>query len=113
MSDPTAEGYVDLREDTAMANNLQQFLANFRKFIILRLADRSASSALTLTLSSAVYNAVTGANSAPASTLTLADLGITSDDLTAKETAAGITTATVYATWLDTYRTAIKWNIAN
>ena len=113
MSDPTAEGYVDLREDTSLTNNLQQFLANFRKFIILRLADRSASSALTLTLSSAVYNAVTGANSAPASTLTLADLGITSDDLTAKETAAGITTATIYATWLDTYRTAIKWNIAN
>lgn len=112
-TDTDAEDYVDLREDTSLTNNLQQFLANFRKFIILRLADRSASSALTLTLSSAVYNAVTGADSAPASTLTLADLGITSDDLTAKETAAGITTATVYATWLDTYRTAIKWNIAN
>ena len=94
-------------------NNLQQFLSNFREFIALRLASRKDTTALTLTLSAAVYNAVTGADSGWASLHTLADLGITTDDLTDLEQELGITTATIYATWLDTYTGAngIHWNI--
>ena len=92
---------------------LQQFLSNFRSFIVLRLANRKTTTALTLTLSAAVYNAVTGANSGWASQHTLADLGITDNDLTDLETELGITSATIYATWLDTYTGAngIHWDI--
>ena len=92
---------------------LQQFLQNFRSFIVLRLANRKTTSALTLTLSAAVYNAVTGANSGWASLHTLAELGITDNDLTDLETELGITSATIYATWLDTYTGAngIHWDI--
>lgn len=85
---------------------LQQFLLNFREFIALRLANRTGTTALTLTLSEAVYTALTSETS------TLADIGITAADLTASETAAGITTDTAYNSWLDTYRAAIKWNFA-
>ena len=94
-------------------NNLQQFLKNFRSFIILRLANRKSTTALTLTLSAAVYNAVTGADSGWASMHTLADLGITDNDLTELETELGITSATIYASWLDTYTGAngIHWDI--
>ena len=94
-------------------NNLQQFLSNFRSFIILRLANRKSTAALTLTLSAAVYNAVTGADSGWASLHTLADLGITDNDLTDLETDLGITSATIYATWLDTFTGAngIHWDI--
>ena len=78
---------------------------------MLRLADRSSSSsALKLTLSAGVYNAVTGAEDGLASTLTLGELGV---ELTEKEIAAGITLDTTYASWLDTYRAAIKWDIAS
>ena len=106
----------DLGEDpTAHPDwtNLQQFLSNFREFIALRLANQKDSTALTLTLSAAVYNAVTGADSGWASLHTLADLGITTDDLTELEQELGITTATIYATWLDTYTGAngIHWNV--
>ena len=98
---------------TALANNLQQFLINFRSFIVLRLANRKTTTALTLTLSANVYNAVTGANSGWASQHTLAELGITDNDLTDLETELGITSATIYATWLDTYTGAngIHWNV--
>ena len=94
-------------------DNLQQFLSNFRSFIVLRLANRKTTTALTLTLSAAVYNAVTGANSGWASQHTLAELGITDNDLTDLETELGITSATIYATWLDTYTGAngIHWNV--
>lgn len=93
--------------------NLQQFLLNFREFIALRLANRKDTTALTLTLSAAVYNAVTGADSGWASLHTLAELGITTDDLTELEQELGITTATLYSTWLDTYTGAngIHWNV--
>ena len=98
---------------TLDSSNLQQFLQNFRSFIVLRLANRKTTTALTLTLSAAVYNAVTGANSGWASQHTLADLGITDNDLTDLETELGITSATIYATWLDTYTGAngIHWDI--
>ena len=91
----------------------QDFLQNFRSFIVLRLANRKSTTALTLTLSANVYNAVTGANSGWASQHTLADLGITDNDLTDLETELGITSATIYATWLDTYTGAngIHWDI--
>lgn len=91
----------------------QQFLQNFRSFIVLRLANRKTTTALTLTLSANVYNAVTGANSGWASQHTLAELGITDNDLTDLETELGITSATIYATWLDTYTGAngIHWDI--
>ena len=107
---------TDLVEDPTAHptwNNLQQFLQNFRSFIVLRLANRKSTTALTLTLSAAVYNAVTGANSGWASQHTLADLGITDNDLTDLETELGITSATIYATWLDTYTGAngIHWDI--
>ena len=94
-------------------DNLQQFLSNFRSFIVLRLANRKSTTALTLTLSANVYNAVTGANSGWASQHTLAELGITDNDLTDLETELGITSATIYATWLDTYTGAngIHWDI--
>ena len=96
-----------------LQNNLQQFLQNFRSFIVLRLANRKTTTALTLTLSAAVYNAVTGANSGWASQHTLAELGITDNDLTDLETELGITSATIYASWLDTYTGAngIHWDI--
>lgn len=105
---------TDLIEQGSEAeNNLQQFLLNFREFIALRLANRKDTTALTLTLSAAVYNAVTGADSGWASLHTLAELGITTDDLTELEQELGITTATLYSTWLDTYTGAngIHWNI--
>ena len=88
-----------IEEGSTAANNLEQFLSNFRSFIVLRLANRKTTTALTLTLSANVYNAVTGANSGWASQHTLAELGITS--------------ATIYATWLDTYTGAngIHWDI--
>lgn len=94
-------------------DNLQQFLQNFRSFIVLRLANRKSTTALTLTLSANVYNAVTGASSGWASQHTLAELGITDNDLTDLETELGITSATIYATWLDTYTGAngIHWDI--
>ena len=96
-----------------LQNNLQQFLSNFRSFIVLRLANRKTTTALTLTLSAAVYNAVTGANSGWASQHTLAELGITDNDLTDLETELGITSATIYASWLDTYTglNGIHWDI--
>lgn len=95
---------------TALSSNLLQFLSNFREFLFLRLADRTGQSALTLTLSQAVYLAITGTDTTTtALTLTLNQLGIT--DLTDKETQAGITLNTTYATWLETYRDAINWNI--
>ena len=98
---------------TLDSSNLQQFLQNFRSFIVLRLANRKATTALTLTLSANVYNAVTGANSGWASQHTLAELGITDNDLTDLETELGITSATIYASWLDTYTGAngIHWDI--
>lgn len=43
---------------TALSSNLLQFLSNFREFICDRLADRTGSTTLTLTLSSAVYDAI-------------------------------------------------------
>ena len=102
-----------IEEGSTAANNLQQFLSNFRSFIVLRLANRKSTTALTLTLSANVYNAVTGANSGWASQHTLAELGITDNDLTDLETELGITSATIYATWLDTYTGAngIHWDI--
>ena len=102
-----------IEEGSTATNNLQQFLTNFRSFIILRLANRKSTTALTLTLSAAVYNAVTGADSGWASLHTLAELGITDNDLTELETDLGITTSTIYATWLDTFTGAngIHWDI--
>ncbi len=104
---------LDTWSPTLDSSNLQQFLQNFRSFIVLRLANRKTTSALTLTLSANVYNAVTGANSGWASQHTLAELGITDNDLTDLETELGITSATIYATWLDTYTGAngIHWDI--
>ena len=107
---------TDLVEDPTAHptwNNLQQFLQNFRSFIVLRLANRKTTTALTLTLSANVYNAVTGANSGWASQHTLAELGITAADLTDLETELGITSSTIYATWLDTFTGAngIHWDI--
>ena len=64
-TDTDAEGYVDLREDKdehgefIYANNLEQFLANFSSNIIDRLAQRTASTTRTLTLSQAVRNVLT------------------------------------------------------
>ena len=106
-------GYWNPTNVLADQDNLQQFLSNFRSFIVLRLANRKTTTALTLTLSAAVYNAVTGANRGWASQHTLADLGITDNDLTDLETELGITSATIYATWLDTYTGAngIHWDI--
>lgn len=101
--------------DVSNWKNLDLFLYNFREHIALRLAQQPADNPnhLTLTLSAAVYNAVTGANSGWASLHTLADLGITTDDLTELEQELGITTATLYSTWLDTYTGAngIHWNV--
>ena len=108
---------TDLVEDPTAHptwNNLQQFLQNFRSFIVLRLANRKSTTALTLTLSANVYNAVTGANSGWASQHTLAELGITDNDLTDLETELGFNPAeTKYASWLDTYTGAngIHWDI--
>lgn len=103
-----------IEEGSTATNNLQQFLTNFRSFIILRLANRKSTTALTLTLSAAVYNAVTGADSGWASLHTLADLGITDNDLTELETELlPLKSATIYASWLDTYTGAngIHWDI--
>lgn len=55
-TDTTAEDYIDLREDTSFANNLEQFLYNFQTYIADRVADRSGTTALTLTIETAVYN---------------------------------------------------------
>ena len=111
--DPTGTDLVEDPTAHPTWNNLQQFLQNFRSFIVLRLANRKSTTALTLTLSANVYNAVTGANSGWASQHTLAELGITDNDLTDLETELGITSATIYATWLDTYTGAngIHWDI--
>lgn len=57
-TDTDAEDYVDLREDMTMANNLEQFLWNFQHYIADRVADRTGASALTMTLTSAVYTAL-------------------------------------------------------
>lgn len=57
-TDTTAEDYVDLREDMSLANNLEQFLSNFQLYIADRVADRTGQTALTLTLSAAVYEAL-------------------------------------------------------
>lgn len=54
-TDTTAEDYIDLRENTPFANNLEQFLYNFQTYIADRVADRTGTTALTLTLSPAVY----------------------------------------------------------
>lgn len=55
-TDTDAEDYVDLREDMTLANNLQQFLSNFKTYIAERLTDNG--SGLTLTLSQEVRNAI-------------------------------------------------------
>jgi hypothetical protein len=55
-TDTTAEDYVDLREDMSFANNLEQFLSNFKTYIAQRLTDEG--SGLTLTLSQAVRDAI-------------------------------------------------------
>lgn len=55
-TDTDAEDYVDLREDMTLANNLQQFLSNFRSYIAERLTDNGTG--LTLTLSQEVRNAI-------------------------------------------------------
>lgn len=103
---------------TALSDNLQQFLLNFRDVLFTRLAKRTSTTSLTLTLSPEVYKAVYGLDAdynvdpnALAQTASLADFGITIEDLNEIEMAAGITTATKYATWLDTYRGAIYWNV--
>ena len=57
-TDTDAEDYEDLRESTTFANNLEQFLYNFQTYIANRVADRTGQSALTITLSSAVYAAL-------------------------------------------------------
>ena len=104
----TNHGYLGIKGKGSM------FLQNFRSFIVLRLANRKSTTALTLTLSANVYNAVTGANSGWASQHTLAELGITDNDLTDLETELGFNPAeTTYASWLDTYTGAngIHWDI--
>lgn len=55
-TDTTAEDYVDLREDMSLANNLQQFLSNFKTYIAERLTDKGSGK--TLTLSQEVRNAI-------------------------------------------------------
>ena len=55
-TDTDAEDYVDLREDMTLANNLQQFLSNFKTYIAERLTDKGTG--LTLTLSQEVRNAI-------------------------------------------------------
>lgn len=110
---------TDLIEEGSTAqNNLQQFLQNFRDVLFTRLAKGTSTTSLTLTLSPEVYKAVYGLDAdynvdpdALAQTASLANLGITTEDLNEIEIAAGITTATKYATWLDTYRGAIYWNV--
>mgnify|MGYP006967155545 FL=1 len=57
-TDTTAEDYVDLREDMSFANNLEQFLSNFKTYIAERLSEQG--SGLTLTLSQAVRDAIEG-----------------------------------------------------
>ena len=57
-TDTDAEDYVDLREDMSFANNLQQFLSNFKTYIAERLSEQG--SGLTLTLSQAVRDAIEG-----------------------------------------------------
>lgn len=118
--DPTGTDLVEDPTAHPTWNNLQQFLQNVRLYIMLRLTKRTSTSQLTLTLSPAVYQKVYGLDtnynvdpSAFAQTATLGDLGITAEDLTETEVAAGITVNTIYATWLDTYRGAIYWNIGH
>lgn len=55
-TDTDAEDYVDLREDMTLANNLQQFLSNFKTYIAERLTDNGSGK--TLTLSQEVRNAI-------------------------------------------------------
>ena len=55
-TDTDAEDYVDLREDMTLANNLQQFLSNFKTYIAERLTDKGTG--LTITLSQEVRNAI-------------------------------------------------------
>ena len=107
-----------IEEGSTAANNLEQFLQNFRDVLFTRLAQRTSTTSLTLTLSPEVYKAIYGLDAdynvdpnALAQTASLADFGITTEDLNDIEIAAGITTATKYATWLDTYRGAIYWNV--
>jgi hypothetical protein len=57
-TDTTAEDYVDLREDMSLANNLEQFLYNFQNYIANKVADRTGTTSLTLTLSAEVYAAL-------------------------------------------------------
>lgn len=59
-TDTTASDYVDLREDTTTyQNNQQQFLANFRAYILDRLQPYVGETGKpTLTLSQAVYDLV-------------------------------------------------------
>lgn len=57
-TDTESEDYVDLRETTKFKNNLEQFLSNFQTYIADRVADMTGKTALTLTLSSAVYAAL-------------------------------------------------------
>ena len=105
-------------EGSTAANNLEQFLSNARQYIMLRLEHRTSTTSLTLTLSPEVYKSIYGLDAdynvdpnALAQTASLADFGINTEDLNEIEISAGITTATKYATWLDTYRGAIYWNI--
>lgn len=112
------ESRTDLIEEGSTAtNNLQQFLQNFKTYILLRLAPMTSGTTKTLTLSAAVYRAIYGLDNSDvadqtsaARTLTLADLGVT--ELTDIEIAAGITLDTLYYSAIDTYRGAIYWNIA-
>ena len=52
--DPTGTDLIE--EGSTAANNLEQFLQNFRSFIALRLTDNGSGK--TLTLSQAVRNAI-------------------------------------------------------
>ena len=57
-TDTTAEDYEDLREDTAFANNLEQFLYNFKTYIADRIDDRTSTTALKIVVSAAIYSAI-------------------------------------------------------
>ena len=47
-----------IEEGSTAANNLEQFLSNFRDYIAERVADRTGQTACTLTLSATVYEAL-------------------------------------------------------
>lgn len=57
-TDTTAEDYEDLREDTTFANNLEQFLYNFKTYIADRIDDRTSTTALKIVVSAAIYSAL-------------------------------------------------------